>query len=167
MLQDGSFKTAANYFYFCVPLGLELCRSSLNIFVVQTLSEWKDNRVNQCLHVMELIMYVLFKQRLCLFYYYSKLSRWSQLGLHCFWYIVTGSISEVTITGLKPETSYEVKLSAINGKGEGESSPTEFFKTEPVSKWYKLLYIIIIIVIILPEVLSSMFRFPLLGHTWI
>ncbi|XP_035535850.1 neural cell adhesion molecule 1b isoform X5 [Morone saxatilis] len=43
-----------------------------------------------------------------------------------------GSISEVTITGLKPETSYEVKLSAINGKGEGESSPAEFFKTEPV-----------------------------------
>ncbi|XP_044059748.1 neural cell adhesion molecule 1b isoform X5 [Siniperca chuatsi] len=42
------------------------------------------------------------------------------------------SISEVTITGLKPETSYEVKLSAINGKGEGESSPAEFFKTEPV-----------------------------------
>ncbi|KAM9359015.1 neural cell adhesion molecule 1b [Symphorus nematophorus] len=43
-----------------------------------------------------------------------------------------GSISEVTITGLKPDTSYEVKLSAINGKGEGESSPAEFFKTEPV-----------------------------------
>lgn len=48
--------------------------------------------------------------------------------------IVTGSISEVTITGLKPETSYEVKLSAVNGKGEGESSPAEFFKTEPVRK---------------------------------
>ncbi|XP_041797440.1 neural cell adhesion molecule 1b isoform X3 [Chelmon rostratus] len=43
-----------------------------------------------------------------------------------------GSISEVTITDLKPETSYEVKLSAINGKGEGERSPAEFFKTEPV-----------------------------------
>uniref|UniRef100_A0A3Q3GF09 Neural cell adhesion molecule 1b n=1 Tax=Labrus bergylta TaxID=56723 RepID=A0A3Q3GF09_9LABR len=33
---------------------------------------------------------------------------------------------------LKPETSYQVKMSAINGKGEGESSPAEFFKTEPV-----------------------------------
>uniref|UniRef100_A0A3Q3QQD3 Neural cell adhesion molecule 1b n=1 Tax=Monopterus albus TaxID=43700 RepID=A0A3Q3QQD3_MONAL len=43
-----------------------------------------------------------------------------------------GSIGEVTIKGLKPETRYEVKLSAINGKGEGESSPAEFFKTEPV-----------------------------------
>ncbi|XP_076592120.1 neural cell adhesion molecule 1b isoform X5 [Chaetodon auriga] len=48
-----------------------------------------------------------------------------------------GSISEVTITGLKPETSYEVKLSAINGKGEGERSPAEFFKTEPVRHSYK------------------------------
>ncbi|XP_061575562.1 neural cell adhesion molecule 1b isoform X13 [Cololabis saira] len=43
-----------------------------------------------------------------------------------------GSMNEVTITGLKPETSYEVKLSAINGKGEGERSRGEFFKTEPV-----------------------------------
>ncbi|KAG8001910.1 Neural cell adhesion molecule 1 [Nibea albiflora] len=43
-----------------------------------------------------------------------------------------GSAGEVTITGLKPETGYEVKLSAINGKGEGESSPAEVFKTEPV-----------------------------------
>ncbi|KAM4743057.1 LOW QUALITY PROTEIN: neural cell adhesion molecule 1b [Anableps anableps] len=43
-----------------------------------------------------------------------------------------GFINEVTITGLKPESRYEVKLSAINGKGEGESSPTELFKTEPV-----------------------------------
>ncbi|XP_035009481.1 neural cell adhesion molecule 1b isoform X4 [Hippoglossus stenolepis] len=43
-----------------------------------------------------------------------------------------GAISEVTITDLKPEGNYEMKLSAINGKGEGESSPAEFFKTEPV-----------------------------------
>lgn len=48
--------------------------------------------------------------------------------------IVAGFINEVTITGLKPESRYEVKLSAINGKGEGESSPTELFKTEPVRK---------------------------------
>ncbi|XP_060902658.1 neural cell adhesion molecule 1b isoform X4 [Labrus mixtus] len=47
-----------------------------------------------------------------------------------------GSIGEVTITGLKPETSYQVKMSAINGKGEGESSPAEFFKTEPVRHTY-------------------------------
>ncbi|XP_017283823.1 neural cell adhesion molecule 1b isoform X4 [Kryptolebias marmoratus] len=43
-----------------------------------------------------------------------------------------GMNNEMTITGLKPDSSYEVKLAAINGKGEGESSPAEFFKTEPV-----------------------------------
>ena len=47
---------------------------------------------------------------------------------------VTGSLSEVTIDNLKPETSYEVKVSAVNGKGEGESSPTALFKTKPVRK---------------------------------
>uniref|UniRef100_H3DFI6 Neural cell adhesion molecule 1b n=1 Tax=Tetraodon nigroviridis TaxID=99883 RepID=H3DFI6_TETNG len=46
--------------------------------------------------------------------------------------IQQGTINEVTITGLKPETSYQVQLSAINGKGEGESSAADFFKTEPV-----------------------------------
>ncbi|XP_026878207.2 neural cell adhesion molecule 1b isoform X3 [Electrophorus electricus] len=43
-----------------------------------------------------------------------------------------GGLSAVTITGLKPETSYEVKMSAVNGKGQGESSPSVAFKTEPV-----------------------------------
>ncbi|XP_064831010.1 neural cell adhesion molecule 1-like isoform X7 [Oncorhynchus masou masou] len=43
-----------------------------------------------------------------------------------------GALSEVTITGLKPETNYEVKMSAINGKGEGETSAVVVFKTEPV-----------------------------------
>ncbi|XP_055736195.1 neural cell adhesion molecule 1b isoform X3 [Salvelinus fontinalis] len=43
-----------------------------------------------------------------------------------------GVLSEVTIIGLKPETNYEVKMSAINGKGEGETSPALVFKTEPV-----------------------------------
>uniref|UniRef100_A0A3P9BCK2 Neural cell adhesion molecule 1b n=1 Tax=Maylandia zebra TaxID=106582 RepID=A0A3P9BCK2_9CICH len=43
-----------------------------------------------------------------------------------------GSIGEVTVTGLKPDTSYEVKLSAVNGKGEGESCNAAFLKTEPV-----------------------------------
>ena len=48
--------------------------------------------------------------------------------------LVTGFVSEMIITGLKPETNYEVRLSAINGKGEGERSPEEFFKTEKVRK---------------------------------
>ncbi|XP_041657639.1 neural cell adhesion molecule 1a isoform X7 [Cheilinus undulatus] len=41
-------------------------------------------------------------------------------------------LSKITIVGLKPETNYEVKMSAINGKGEGESSMPYNFKTEPV-----------------------------------
>ncbi|XP_074468279.1 neural cell adhesion molecule 1a isoform X11 [Sebastes fasciatus] len=41
-------------------------------------------------------------------------------------------MSTITIAGLKPETTYEVKMSAINGKGEGESTPVDTFKTEPV-----------------------------------
>ncbi|XP_028319982.1 neural cell adhesion molecule 1b isoform X4 [Gouania willdenowi] len=43
-----------------------------------------------------------------------------------------GSVGELTITGLWPDTGYQVKLSAINGKDEGESSPAELFKTEPI-----------------------------------
>ncbi|XP_028277285.1 LOW QUALITY PROTEIN: neural cell adhesion molecule 1-like [Parambassis ranga] len=40
--------------------------------------------------------------------------------------------ARITIVGLKPETTYEVRMSAINGKGEGESSAANTFKTEPV-----------------------------------
>ncbi|NWW39191.1 NCAM1 protein, partial [Panurus biarmicus] len=38
----------------------------------------------------------------------------------------------VTIMGLKPETTYAVRLSAVNGKGVGELSPPAEFKTQPV-----------------------------------
>ncbi|KAM6115746.1 neural cell adhesion molecule 1 isoform 3-T3 [Phoenicopterus ruber ruber] len=38
----------------------------------------------------------------------------------------------ITITGLKPETSYSVRLSAVNGKGVGEISLPSDFKTQPV-----------------------------------
>ncbi|XP_055370415.1 neural cell adhesion molecule 1a isoform X3 [Betta splendens] len=41
-------------------------------------------------------------------------------------------MTKITIVGLKPETAYEVKMSAVNGKGEGESSTARTFKTEPV-----------------------------------
>ncbi|XP_017348477.1 neural cell adhesion molecule 1a isoform X9 [Ictalurus punctatus] len=47
-------------------------------------------------------------------------------------YNVVEGHSTITIVGLKPETEYEVMMSAINGKGEGESSPPETFKTLPV-----------------------------------
>ncbi|XP_043997257.1 neural cell adhesion molecule 1a isoform X5 [Gambusia affinis] len=47
-------------------------------------------------------------------------------------YKAKDDMSRITIVGLKPETTYEVKMSAINGKGEGESSRSSTFKTEPV-----------------------------------
>ncbi|XP_026090800.1 neural cell adhesion molecule 1-like isoform X13 [Carassius auratus] len=47
-------------------------------------------------------------------------------------YEAEDGLNSITIDGLKPETTYEVKISAINGKGEGESSPPESFKTQPV-----------------------------------
>lgn len=47
-------------------------------------------------------------------------------------YNADDALTKIAITGLKPETFYEVKMSAINGKGEGESSPPSTFKTEPV-----------------------------------
>ncbi|XP_058613483.1 neural cell adhesion molecule 1a isoform X7 [Onychostoma macrolepis] len=47
-------------------------------------------------------------------------------------YEVEDGLNLITIVGLKPETTYQVKISAINGKGEGESSPPESFKTQPV-----------------------------------
>ncbi|XP_036380892.1 neural cell adhesion molecule 1a isoform X3 [Megalops cyprinoides] len=47
-------------------------------------------------------------------------------------YEAEDGMERITIVGLRPETSYEVKMSAINGKGEGDSSAPEVFKTEPV-----------------------------------
>lgn len=41
----------------------------------------------------------------------------------------------VTITGLRPETTYAVRLSAVNGKGVGELSLPAEFKTQPVRKY--------------------------------
>ncbi|XP_044524958.1 neural cell adhesion molecule 1 [Gracilinanus agilis] len=38
----------------------------------------------------------------------------------------------ITIMGLKPETTYSVRLSALNGKGLGEISGVSEFKTQPV-----------------------------------
>ncbi|KAM6312451.1 neural cell adhesion molecule 1 isoform 3-T3 [Podargus strigoides] len=38
----------------------------------------------------------------------------------------------ITIIGLKPETTYSVRLSAVNGKGVGEISLPSDFKTQPV-----------------------------------
>ncbi|XP_042199802.1 neural cell adhesion molecule 1 isoform X3 [Callorhinchus milii] len=45
---------------------------------------------------------------------------------------VRGSDYVITISGLSPETMYKLRLSAINGKGIGDSSPITEFKTQPV-----------------------------------
>ena len=44
----------------------------------------------------------------------------------------------VTIVGLKPETTYAVRLAALNGKGLGEISAASEFKTQPVRKYSPL-----------------------------
>ncbi|XP_060106556.1 neural cell adhesion molecule 1 isoform X2 [Heteronotia binoei] len=38
----------------------------------------------------------------------------------------------ITVVGLKPETTYAIRLSAVNGKGVGEISAVSEFKTQPV-----------------------------------
>lgn len=38
----------------------------------------------------------------------------------------------VVLTGLEPNTTYEVRVAAVNGKGQGEFSHTETFQTLPI-----------------------------------
>nr|XP_058924525.1 neural cell adhesion molecule 1 isoform X3 [Kogia breviceps] len=53
---------------------------------------------------------------------------------HSKWYDAKEASMEgiVTIVGLKPETTYAVRLAALNGKGLGEISAASEFKTQPV-----------------------------------
>lgn len=44
------------------------------------------------------------------------------------------SSATVVLTGLEPNTTYEVRVAAINGKGQGEFSHTEAFQTLPIRK---------------------------------
>ncbi|KAM4828353.1 neural cell adhesion molecule 1 isoform 3-T3 [Thomomys bottae] len=64
-------------------------------------------------------------------------AEWRALGeevWHFKWYDAKEANMEgvVTIVGLKPETSYAVRLAALNGKGLGEISAASEFKTQPV-----------------------------------
>ncbi|XP_051895612.1 neural cell adhesion molecule 1-like isoform X2 [Pristis pectinata] len=45
---------------------------------------------------------------------------------------VLGSDNVITISGLVPETTYNLRLSAINGKGTGDASQIIKFKTQPI-----------------------------------
>uniref|UniRef100_A0ACB8FH21 Neural cell adhesion molecule 2 n=1 Tax=Sphaerodactylus townsendi TaxID=933632 RepID=A0ACB8FH21_9SAUR len=38
----------------------------------------------------------------------------------------------VVLNNLEPNTTYEIKVAAVNGKGQGEYSKTEAFQTLPV-----------------------------------
>lgn len=40
----------------------------------------------------------------------------------------------MVLTGLEPNTTYEVRVAAVNGKGQGEFSHTENFQTLPIRK---------------------------------
>ncbi|KAM5246329.1 neural cell adhesion molecule 1 isoform 3-T3 [Ctenodactylus gundi] len=64
-------------------------------------------------------------------------AEWRALGeevWHFKWYDAKEANMEgiVTIMGLKPETTYAVRLAALNGKGLGEISAASEFKTQPV-----------------------------------
>lgn len=41
----------------------------------------------------------------------------------------------VLLTNLEPNTTYEVRVAAVNGKGQGEFSRTESFQTLPIRKY--------------------------------
>ncbi|XP_008587419.1 PREDICTED: neural cell adhesion molecule 1 isoform X2 [Galeopterus variegatus] len=64
-------------------------------------------------------------------------AEWRAMGeevWHFKWYDAKEASMEgiVTIVGLKPETTYAVRLAALNGKGLGEISAASEFKTQPV-----------------------------------
>ncbi|EPQ01855.1 Neural cell adhesion molecule 1 [Myotis brandtii] len=64
-------------------------------------------------------------------------AEWKAVGeemWHSKWYDAKEASMEgiVTIMGLKPETTYTVRLAALNGKGLGEISAASEFKTQPV-----------------------------------
>ncbi|XP_069411159.1 neural cell adhesion molecule 1 isoform X14 [Ovis canadensis] len=67
-------------------------------------------------------------------------AEWRAMGeevWHSRWYDAKEASLEgiVTIVGLKPETTYAVRLAALNGKGLGEISAASEFKTQPVRKY--------------------------------
>jgi len=47
-------------------------------------------------------------------------------------YSVFSPTAIVLLTNLEPNTTYEVRVAAMNGKGQGEFSRTESFQTLPI-----------------------------------
>jgi len=60
-------------------------------------------------------------------WWWPHISRWHEL-----WSCL--SPATVVLTGLEPNTTYEVRVAAVNGKGQGEFSHTETFQTLPIRK---------------------------------
>lgn len=49
-------------------------------------------------------------------------------------FVLCVSPATVVLTGLEPNTTYEVRVAAVNGKGQGEFSHMETFQTLPIRK---------------------------------
>lgn len=44
----------------------------------------------------------------------------------------------VVLSNLEPNTTYEIRVAAVNGKGQGDYSKIEIFQTLPVRKYASL-----------------------------
>ncbi|XP_028997915.1 neural cell adhesion molecule 2-like isoform X1 [Betta splendens] len=61
------------------------------------------------------------------------LVQYKEVGLQDWRDVRSHSIqTTVVLTGLEPNTTYEVRVAAVNGKGQGEFSHTETFQTLPI-----------------------------------
>lgn len=47
-------------------------------------------------------------------------------------FFLSFSLAMVVLSNLEPNTTYEIKVAAVNGKGQGEYSKIEIFQTLPV-----------------------------------
>lgn len=43
-------------------------------------------------------------------------------------------LAMVVLSNLEPNTTYEIRVAAVNGKGQGDYSKIEIFQTLPVRK---------------------------------
>uniref|UniRef100_H3BWQ8 Neural cell adhesion molecule 2 n=1 Tax=Tetraodon nigroviridis TaxID=99883 RepID=H3BWQ8_TETNG len=61
------------------------------------------------------------------------LVQYKEFGLQDWRDVKSHSVqTTVVLTGLEPNTTYEVRVAAVNGKGQGEFSHTEAFQTLPI-----------------------------------
>lgn len=53
----------------------------------------------------------------------------------CFFFFL---LAMVVLSNLEPNTTYEIRVAAVNGKGQGDYSKIEIFQTLPVRKYASL-----------------------------